>query len=51
MGFVTNSMICRWTFIGDSMMGDSHAESWDILSRRGLGLRDRMTRLRDTWLR
>jgi len=40
-----------WTFIGDGMMGDSHAESWDILSRKGSGLRDRMTRMRDTWLR
>lgn len=40
-----------WTFIGDGLMGDSHAEAWDILSRKSLGLRDRMTRMRDMWFR
>ena len=33
------------------MMGDAHAEAWEVLSRKGLGLRDRMTRMRDSWLR
>jgi hypothetical protein len=40
-----------WTIIVEASFGDSHAESWDIISRKGLGLRDRMSRMRDTWLR
>jgi len=40
-----------FTLIGAAQMGDSHAEAWEILSRKDLGLRDRMTRMRDTFLR
>eukprot|EP00281_Chroomonas_sp_CCMP1168_P035536 CAMPEP_0206247206 /NCGR_PEP_ID=MMETSP0047_2-20121206/19684_1 /ASSEMBLY_ACC=CAM_ASM_000192 /TAXON_ID=195065 /ORGANISM="Chroomonas mesostigmatica_cf, Strain CCMP1168" /LENGTH=433 /DNA_ID=CAMNT_0053672711 /DNA_START=57 /DNA_END=1358 /DNA_ORIENTATION=+ len=40
-----------WTFLVEACLGDAHAEAWDIMTRKGLGLRDRMTRMRDTWLR
>ncbi len=40
-----------WTLIVEASFGDAHAESWDIISRKGLGLRDRMARMRDMWLR
>ena len=40
-----------WTFVGSTVMGDAHAEAWEILSRRDLGLRDRMARMRDTLFR
>mmetsp|Transcript_62918 Transcript_62918/g.148138 ORF Transcript_62918/g.148138 Transcript_62918/m.148138 type:complete len:433 (-) Transcript_62918:40-1338(-) len=40
-----------WTFIGGSEMGDAHSEAWELLSRRSIGLRDRMVRMRDTLLR
>ena len=31
--------------------GDAHGESWEILARKDVGLRDRMSRIRDTFLR
>mmetsp|Transcript_41842 Transcript_41842/g.81821 ORF Transcript_41842/g.81821 Transcript_41842/m.81821 type:complete len:432 (-) Transcript_41842:44-1339(-) len=40
-----------WTFIVDACLGDAHAEAWDVIARKGLGLRDRMTRMRDSWMR
>ena len=40
-----------WTLVGTATMGDSHAESWDILNKKDLGLRDRMSRMRDTLFR
>jgi len=40
-----------FTFVGSTFMGDAHAESWEIIGRRDLGLRDRMSRLRDTFFR
>jgi len=40
-----------WTFVGSTVMGDAHAEAWEIISRRDLGLRDRMARMRDTLFR
>lgn len=40
-----------WTFLVEACLGDAHAEAWEIIARKGLGLRDRMTRMRDTWMR
>lgn len=37
-----------WTFVTTSIIGDSHAEAWEILNKKDLGLRDRMSRLRDS---
>lgn len=42
---------CGWTFVGGSLMGDSHAEAWELLSKKDLGLRDRMTKMRDSLFR
>ena len=40
-----------WTFVGSALMGDSHAEAWEILNKKDNGLRDRMARMRDSLFR
>ena len=40
-----------WTFVGSALMGDSHAEAWEILNKKDVGLRDRMSRMRDSLFR
>jgi len=40
-----------WTFVGSALFGDSHAETWEILNKKDVGLRDRMSRMRDSLFR
>lgn len=40
-----------WTFVGTALFGDSHAEAWEIVNKKDVGLRDRMSRMRDSLFR